>query len=167
MRNDKLWKMNCSGVLLLRSRLGRRRRLQVALISAIFIRTAARGALPGSLLEQEGSATLRALLDNGLVPKHALTLRILRAAIEGFAALGSLDDQLALTTRTRTGDSGGLAFDVLALRIIRAGNELAKSSLAFHQLRAIDGAFLFEQHGRRAHLAALGNLPDVATLGIP
>ena len=110
----------------------RRRRPHVTRISTLFIRAAARGALFGSLLKQEGRAALRALFDDGLVPINRLTFGIFRTAIEGFAALGSFDDKLALAAGTGTRDPGGLAFDVLALRIIRTGDELTKTTNSLH-----------------------------------
>src|SRR5262249_43558582 len=66
----------------------------------------------------------------------------------------------------RAFDSGRLLLDVLALGIIRAGDKLAKPAPALHQLRVINRAFLIQRLRRSGELAALGNLADVAALGI-
>ena len=141
--------MNRSGVFLLRRRFRRGGRLEVALESAIFIRTTAGRALLGRLFQEERRATLRALFDHWLVPVNDFALGIFSAAIENFAALRTLDDDFAFAAGTRTSHPGGLAFDVLALRIIRARDEFAKASLAFHQLGIVDRAFFIQDFRRR------------------
>ena len=153
-------------MLLLRGRLRSWYWQHVALISAILIRATPRRAFLGRLLQQERRAALRALFDHRFVPIDDFTLGVLGAAVENLAALGSLDDDFALTTGTRTSDPGSLAFDVFALRIIRAGDEFAKPSLTFHQLSVINRALFIQHFRRRRDLAAPGNLADVATVGI-
>src|SRR6267378_2513126 len=148
MTNGK-WKMNRSGVLLLRRRLRLREWLHVALISAVFIRATPRRAFLGGLLQQERRAALRTLFDHRFVPIDDFAFRVLSAAVENLASLRSLDDDFAFAAGTRTGDASRFAFDVLALRIIRAGDEFAKSPLTFHQLGVINRALFVQDFRRR------------------
>ena len=76
-------------------------------------------------------------------PRHT---RIFRAAVEKLSSFRFLNQQFAFASRPRTGDAGRLALDVFALRIVRAGDELAIASPALHQLRAIHRTFFIEQN---------------------
>src|SRR6185369_10097517 len=93
-------------------------------------------------------------------------VRILRTPVEHLAASRFLDDDLALTTRTRAGNSHCLLLDVLALRIVRTRNKLAEASKALHQLRPINRTHFVERNRRGSSDARLADLPDVPTFGI-
>src|SRR6185369_2850638 len=93
--------------------------------TAFFIRAVAEGPLLlGCLLEEERRITVRTCFEYRLVPVDDVAVRIFRTSIERFAAFRLLHDNLALATRTRTGNADRLLLDVLALRIIRTGDEL-------------------------------------------
>src|SRR5690606_29077159 len=56
---------------------------------------------------------------------------------------------------------------ILALRVVRARDELAVRSLSHDERRAIDRASLFERHRSRSYRSGLlTDLADVATFGI-
>src|SRR3954464_15754834 len=83
-----------------RLRLGRhtRRAPLFAVITAFFRAGAHSAFLLRRLLKREGRVAFRAGFRDGLVPEDHVALRVLRAAVEGFAALRFLDDDLALAT---------------------------------------------------------------------
>src|SRR5215210_2381945 len=73
-------------------------------IAAAFLRAVAIGSiLLRRLLQKKRSVALGAGFGDRLVPVNHITLRILRAAVEGFAAFRFLDDNLALATGARAG----------------------------------------------------------------
>ena len=156
----------CSCVLFLSRSRRRRWWLNVALIVALFFRARARRAFLRRFLQQKRRAALRAMFGHRFVPINDFALRIFRTAVEGFAAHRLLDQQFALASGPRTRDARRLTLDVFALRIVRAGNEFAKTPETFYQLRTVNRTFLVNRLGRRAHLATLRDLADVATLGI-
>src|SRR5215831_3079542 len=159
--------LTLSSALLLRWLFGRTDRHQLTLISAAFsVRAIAGRTFLGSLLEQERLAALRTFLFYGPIPKHGFALGIIRAAIEDLTASGFLDHHFAATPGTWTLDAGRLLLDVLALGIIRAGDEFAEAAPTLHQLRSINRAFLIEQLRRRREFAAAGYLADVLAFGV-
>ena len=88
-------------------------------ITAAFLRAMMNGAfLLGSLFKEKWRVAVRARLGDGLVPEHHVTFWIFRAAVESFAALRFLDDNLAATTRARARHTGRLALDITALGIV-------------------------------------------------
>ena len=156
----------CSDSLLLGRFLRGGRRLNVALIVAVLFRARARRAFLRRLLKQVRRAALRAGLSHGLVPINDFALRVLRTAVERFAALRFLNQQFAFASRPRAGDARRFALDVFALRIVRARDELAVASPALHQLRAIHRALLVNRLWWFRDCAALGNLPNVTAFGV-
>ena len=109
---------------------------------------------------------MRAGLSHRLVPINDFALRIFRTTVERFAALRLLNQEFAFASRPRTRDAGRFALDVFAFRIVRARDELAVASPALYQLRAINRALLVNRLWWFRDRAALGNLPDVAALGV-
>src|SRR5947207_3905493 len=99
-------------------------------VVAILARARARRALLRRLLKEERRVALRARLGHGLVPVDHVALRILRAAVEDFAALRFLHDDLAAAASARTRHARRLALDVFARRIIRARDKLAVRAVA-------------------------------------
>src|SRR5881227_3442651 len=78
-----------------------RRALFFAVITT-FLRTVTHSAfLLRRLQEREWGVALRTRLGNGLVPEDHIALWIFRAAVENFAALRFLDDDLAFASCAR------------------------------------------------------------------
>src|SRR5829696_5549651 len=96
----------------------------------------------GDLLDQEGRRAVGALLGDRLVPQREFAVRIVGAAVEHLAAPRLLLDAVAAVLRAE--NTGGLLLDVLALRIVGAGRELAESPLLDHQVRLALRALLVE-----------------------
>ena len=117
-------------------------------------------------LQEIRRVAFRALFGDRLVPDHEVAVRIFKASIEDFAALRSPFGDFPAAAWLRTRHADRLRLNVLALRIVRAGNEFAKAPLAFHQLRVIDRAFFVKHFRRRADFPALGDLADVAAFWI-
>src|SRR5262249_4100663 len=72
----------------------------------------------------------------------------------------------ALATRTRTRHADRLLLNVLTLRIIRTGDELAKASETLHELRAVNRTDFVKRDWRRRGHTGLSDLADVAAFGI-
>ena len=104
----------------------------------------ARGAFLRCFLKEERGAALRTLFLHRLVPENCFALWIFRAAVKGLSPLGTLDYQFTLASGPRTSDAGCFALDVLALRIIRAGDEFTVTTVTLHQLGAVFGTFFVE-----------------------
>src|SRR5712692_161964 len=166
MVNGKRKTIRRSDSLLLGRFLGGGRRLNVALIVAVFFRARTRHAFLCRLLQQERRTASRTMFGDRLVPINDFALRIFRTAVEGFAALRLLDQQFALASGPRTRDARRLTLDVFALRIVRAGNEFAKAPETLYQLRAVNRALLVDRLGRRTDLPTPRDFADVATFGI-
>src|SRR5207247_9261283 len=103
----------------------------------------------GRLLQQERRATLGAGLGDRLVPKNEVTVGILQAAVEDLPAFRPAFDEFAAASRFRTRDADSLRFDVLALWIIPARNELTETPFFEHELglAALRACFI-ERHVR-------------------
>src|ERR1051325_2140885 len=155
-----------SGAFLWRGILSRRRRHQITLVAALFVGTTTRRPFLCRFLEQKRLAALRTFFLHRLVPIDNFALRIVRAAVKNFSATRFLHHDFAATAGPRTFHAGRFLFDVLALRIIRAGDEFAETSLTAHQLCVIEGALFVDRHGRRRQLAALGDSANVPAFGI-
>src|SRR5260370_40655417 len=88
--------LTLSRVLFLRRGLRLGWRHQFARVSASFVRATTCGSLLRSLLQKERRAALWTFFVDWFVPVNRFTLRIFRAAVEGFAALRSVADSFAL-----------------------------------------------------------------------
>ena len=138
-------------------------RHQLTLVTALFSIGAILGsAFFGRFFEQERLSALRTFFCDGLVPKHSFALRIIGTTVEDLTATGFLNYQFAAAAGARALDAGRLLLDVLALGIIRAGDEFAEATPALHQLRSINRAFLIEWLWRSGQPAALGMDDDRA-----
>src|ERR1043165_6111692 len=144
-------------------RRGRGRVVHILGVAAAFGDADARRAALRRLLKHEGRVTLRADFRDRLVPVDRVAPRILRAAVEDFAALRRLSDDLAAAARARTRHARRLALDVLAHGIVRARDELAVRPMPTHELRAANRAGLtLNRHGRGRDRAGL--LRDAANV---
>src|SRR5262249_31641429 len=139
----------------------------VRAIATVFVSAVAEGPLfLRRLFEKKRRVALRTRFEHGLVPVNDVAVWIFRTTVENFSAFRFLDDDLALATRTRTRNADSLLLDVLALRIIRTGDELAVATKTFDELRAINRTFLIQRHWRRRGDSRLADLANVATLRI-
>jgi hypothetical protein len=146
---------------------GRVRGVLLRAVIAAFSRAVSNSAfLLRSLLKRKWRVANRAGFRNGFVPEDRIALGIFRAAVKCFAALGFLDDYLAATARARAGHARRLALNVIALRVIRAGDELAEAPMSPDKIRAVHRALLVELNGSRRDRAAPRYLTYVSALRI-
>src|SRR5262249_53205063 len=127
--------------------------------------------LLGDLLGEERRVALRALLGDRPIPEHEVAIRIIRAPEEDLAATRlALDDLAALVGVLRALHARRLVFDVLALRVLGAGRELAVASLLDDEVRAAARAALLENliwlRGFEAALLRRDQLSRRLALGI-
>src|SRR5438094_3262226 len=101
------------------------------------------------LLQQERRSAFGAGLGDGLAPYDEVAIGVFGAAVENFSAFRTALDQFAAAPGFGTRNSDGFRFDVLALRIIAAGNEFTEPAF-FHGKLGVAAlrTSLLQQHVR-------------------
>jgi hypothetical protein len=102
----------------------------------------------GRLFKDERRVAFRTRFGNGFVPVNRVAFRVIRAAVEGFAAFGFFNGDFA-GFAFRASDSKGFAFDVIAFRVIRTRREFAETSVAKNEFRTVFRTDFVEFDGRR------------------
>lgn len=120
---------------------------------AAFFYAGAEIALLGALLYDKRGAAFRAGLVDGFVRRGEIAIGIAAAAVEnasGAASAGNAAAHEFAFIAFRTFDAEGDGARVLALRIIRAADEIAEAALAAEKLGVIERAFFIERDVRLA-----------------
>ncbi len=115
------------------------------LVFALGVRTLRHRTCLQILLDQVAAAALRTLLGNRFAPSDEVALGVAIAAVESPAALRAALHNFALRA-VRARDANGLLLNVLAFRVIAAGDKLAVASKLLHQVALALRAFLFERN---------------------
>ena len=79
--------------------------------------------------QQIRGAALWTLFGNGFVPDDEIAIGIFDAAVEEFSALGAALDELAAAAGSGAGNADRLRFNVFALWIIAASDELSETAV--------------------------------------
>src|SRR5688572_5011913 len=113
-------------------------------VAAPFLDAPDRDPAPELALDQERRAAARAGLGDRQVPGHEVALRlgVVRAAVEGLAAPRPLGREVAAAALLGAGDADRHRLGPLALRVARAGEELAEAAALHQHLGATDVALL-------------------------
>lgn len=107
----------------------------------------------GALLDYEWRAAFRARLVDGFVRRGEIAIGIAAAAVEnasGAAAAGNAAAHEFAFIAFRAFDAESDGARVLALRIIRAADEIAEAALAAEKLGIVERAFFVERDVRLA-----------------